>query len=92
MAEIHTLRIDFEGTLQPGPEPWMWALVEVVLEDQGLVKPSLSARVAVAFAGDKGVFEMRELAWQGFRAVLAETLVAGEGKTAEQLSFTGGGA
>ena len=37
MAEIHTLRIDFEGTLQPGPEPWMWALVEVVLEDQGLV-------------------------------------------------------
>ena len=90
MAEIHTLRIDFEGTLQPGPEPWMWALVEVVLEDQGLVKLSLSARVA--FAGDKGVFEMRELAWQGFRAVLAETLVAGEGKTAEQLSFTGGGA
>ncbi|WP_411286701.1 hypothetical protein [Phenylobacterium sp.] len=90
MAEIHTLRISFEGTLQGGPEPWMWALVEVLLEDQGPVKPGVSARVAVPFAGNKGVFEMRELAWQGFRAALAETLAAGEGKTAEQLSFTGG--
>jgi hypothetical protein len=88
MAEIHTLRISFDGALQSGPKPWMWATVEVVLEDEGKVHPSVTVRAPVPFEG-QGVFEMRELAWTAFRETLEGALAAGDGKRAEQLSFSG---
>ena len=88
MAEVRALRIGFEGSLQPGPKPWMWATVEVELEDVGREHPTVRARVPVPFEG-QDVFEMREVAWGAFREALAAALAAGEGKTAQQLSFTG---
>ncbi len=88
MAEVHTLRISFDGALQPGPQPWMWATVEVVLEYEGPTRPTVTVRTPVPFAG-QGVFEMRELAWAAFREALEGALAAGAGKSAEQLSFSG---
>ncbi|MET0273270.1 MAG: hypothetical protein ABW360_09790 [Phenylobacterium sp.] len=88
MTDIHTLRISFDGALQPGPKPWMWATVEVVLDGDGATRPTVSAQVPVPFEG-QGVFEMRELAWTAFREALEGALAAGAGKTAQQLSFTG---
>jgi hypothetical protein len=88
MADIRTLKIGFEGDLQPGPKPWMWARVEVALEDEDRNNRSVTALVPVPFEG-QDVFEMREVAWTAFRAALEEVLAAGEGKSAQQLSFTG---
>lgn len=88
MAEIRTLKIAFEGGLQPGPKPWMWASVEVALEDESQIHPTVSAKVPVPFEG-QDVFEMREVAWAAFREALEQALAAGAGKSAQQLSFTG---
>jgi hypothetical protein len=35
LAEIHSLKITFEGGLKAGPKPWMWAIVDIALEDDG---------------------------------------------------------
>ncbi|MEO8114827.1 MAG: hypothetical protein ABI655_10615 [Phenylobacterium sp.] len=87
MAAIHTLKIAFDGGLQPGPEPWLWATVEVAIEDATAIRPTVTAKVPLAFDGEKGVFEMRELALATFRGALEAALAAAEGKSAEQLSF-----
>ena len=91
MAEIRTLKIGFEGALQPGPKPWMWATVAVELEDETRNHRSVTASVPVPFEG-QDVFEMREVAWTAFREALEQVLAAGAGKSAQQLSFTGPGA
>lgn len=89
MAEIHSLKIAFEGKLKDGPKPWMWAIVDVALEDETDIRPTVQVAVPVPFEGE-GVFEMRETAWAAAREILKEALRAGEGKSAEQLSFTQG--
>lgn len=86
MAEIHSLKITFEGGLKAGPKPWMWALVDVALQDETEIRPTVQVAVPVPFEGE-GVFEMREVAWAAAREILAEALRAGEGKSAEQLSI-----
>ena len=62
MAEIHSLKITFEGGLKAGPKPWMWALVDVALQDETEIRPTVQVAVPVPFEGE-GVFEMRETAW-----------------------------
>lgn len=86
MADIRSLKISFEGELQPGPKPWMWASVEVALEEPAESRATVAARVAVPFEG-QDVFEMREVAWTAFRTALGEVLAAGEGKSAQQLTY-----
>lgn len=86
MAEIHSLKITFEGGLKAGPKPWMWALVDVALQDETEIRPTVQVAVPVPFEGE-GVFEMREVAWAAAREILQEALRAGEGKTAEALSI-----
>jgi hypothetical protein len=86
MAEIHSLKITFEGGLKAGPKPWMWALVDVALQDETEIRPTVQVAVPVPFEGE-GVFEMREVAWAAARKILQEALRAGEGKTAEALSI-----
>lgn len=86
MADIRSVKISFEGELQAGPTPWMWARVEATLEEPAQSRPTIIAQVAVPFEG-QGVFEMREVAWTAFRAALAEVLSAGEGKSAQQLTY-----
>jgi len=89
MAEIHSLKITFEGKLKPGPKPWMWAVVDVALMDETDIRPTVQVAVPVTFDGE-GVFEMREAAWAAAREVLKEALRAGDGKSAEQLSIPAG--
>jgi hypothetical protein len=89
MAEIHALKITFEGGLKPGPKPWMWAVVDVALEGETGVRPTVQVAVPVPFEGE-GVFEMREVAWTAAQAVMREALAAGEGKSAGALSIAGG--
>jgi hypothetical protein len=86
MAEIHSLKITFEGKLKPGEPPWMWAIVDVALQDETQIRPTVQVAVPVPFEGE-GVFEMREKAWAAARGILQAALTAGEGKTAEQLSI-----
>jgi hypothetical protein len=86
MAEIHSLKITFEGGLKAGPKPWMWALVDVALQDETEIRPTVQVAVPVPFEGE-GVFEMREVAWAAARGILQEALRAGEGKSAEALSI-----
>jgi hypothetical protein len=86
LAEIHSLKITFEGGLKAGPKPWMWAIVDVALEDETQIRPTVQVAVPVPFEGE-GVFEMREVAWTAAREILQQVLRAGEGKSAEQLSI-----
>ena len=86
MSEIHSLKITFEGGLKPGPKPWMWALVDIALQDETDIRPTVQVAVPVPFEG-QGVFEMREVAWAAAREALQGALKAGEGKSAEQLSI-----
>jgi hypothetical protein len=89
MAEIHSLKITFEGKLKPGEPPWMWAIVDLTLEDETQIRPTVQVAVPLPFEGE-GVFEMREKAWTAARALLQAALAAGEGKSAEQLSIAAG--
>ena len=86
MAEIHSLKITFEGGLKAGPKPWMWAIVDVALEDETQIRPTVQVAVPVPFEGE-GVFEMREVAWAAAREILQQALTAGDGKSAEALSI-----
>lgn len=86
MPDIRTLKISFLGELQPGPTPWMWASVEVTLEEPSDSRPTIAVQVPVPFEG-QGVFEMREVAWSAFRQALGDVLAAGEGKSAQQLTY-----
>ncbi|HEY8572974.1 hypothetical protein [Phenylobacterium sp.] len=89
MAEIHALKITFEGKLKPGEPPWMWAIIDISLEDETRIHPTVQVAVPVPFEG-QGVFEMREMAWAAAQDMLRQALAAGEGKTAEQLSIAQG--
>ena len=89
MAEIHSLKITFEGKLKEGEPPWMWAIIDVAMEDETSIRPTVQVAVPVPFQGE-GVFEMREKAWDAAREILLEVLRAGDGKTAEQLSIAQG--
>jgi len=89
LAEIHSLKITFEGGLKAGPKPWMWAIVDVALEDETQIRPTVQVAVPVPFEGE-GVFEMREAAWTAAREILVQALKAGDGKSAEQLSIARG--
>lgn len=89
MAEIHSLKITFEGGLKAGPKPWMWAIVDIALEDETQIRPTVQVAVPVPFEGE-GVFEMREAAWTAAREILVQALKAGDGKSAEQLSIARG--
>ena len=89
MAEIHSLKITFEGKLKPGDPPWMWAIVDIALEDESQIRPTVQVAVPVPFEG-QGVFEMREKAWTAAQEILKAALKAGDGKTAEQLSIAAG--
>jgi hypothetical protein len=89
MAEIHALKITFEGGLKAGPKPWMWAIVDVALQDDTDVRPTVQVAVPVPFEGE-GVFEMREVAWTAAQEVMRQALAAGAGKSAGQLSIAGG--
>lgn len=86
MAEIHSLKITFEGGLKAGEKPWMWAIVDVALQDETPIRPTVQVAVPVPFEGE-GVFEMREVAWAAAQEILRAALAAGEGKSAEQLSI-----
>lgn len=89
MAEIHSLKITFEGKLKPGEPPWMWAVIDIALEDETQIRPTVQVAVPVPFESE-GVFEMREKAWAAARRIMTEALRAGEGKSAEQLSIAAG--
>lgn len=89
MAEIHALKITFEGKLKPGEPPWMWAIIDISLQDETPIKPTVQVAVPVPFESE-GVFEMREKAWAAAQAILREALRAGDGKSAEQLSIAAG--
>lgn len=89
MAEIHSLKITFEGKLKPGEPPWMWAVIDVALEDETQIRPTVQVAVPVPFESE-GVFEMREKAWAAARGIMEAALKAGEGKSAEQLSIAAG--
>lgn len=89
MAEIHSLKITFEGGLKAGPKPWMWAIVDIALEDETQIRPTVQVAVPVPFEGE-GVFEMREAAWTAAREIMVQALRAGDGKSAEALSIARG--